>query len=1112
MSKTLGLDLGANSIGWAVVDTSTNELVNAGARVFPAGVNQYNTNKEEPKNATRRVARGLRRQYVRRRWRKIKLLEFLIEHGLTPFSNSDLDKWKKNRDQPEFEHIKSWFQLYPYELRSRGLSEKLSRYELGRALYHIIQRRGFLSNRKSEGDDADKEKSTLMTGSKETGATGILEAQRALNTYPTLGAYLNDLDTRKERIRNRYTERIMYVDEVKAILEAQKKYHEFIDEDFKGKLLGADTKKNMNGILFYQRALKSQKHTLGKCTFEPTKTRCPISSLDFEEFRVWQWVNSVEYLGQKLSQDDKEKAADFLLLAKQRKFSAIAKHLGHKIVDDRFNYKSDDTIVGGILHANFKKAFGTSVWEEMTYEKKHRFWHDVYAASDNDWLTNRLHEYNLKDADIKLILKTPIKRDYASLSRKAIRNILPFLRLGIPYHEAVLLGGVKNVFGEAWDTNPDQDTICDTILSFTASAQDGTLIKQIKRYLGEAYRLSDQLLEKLYHHSQLDHSSEKIEKLSEPQGIRNPIVKQSLYETKSLVNTLIDRYGKFDRISIELARDLKKSRDERSKITSENKKRADENERISRRLEQEGVPDTYDFRLRLKLFNELRDPKCCPYTGKQIHIGPSNGNSLSLFSGEVQIEHIIPYSRSLNNSFGNLTLCDANENRMKGNKTPFEYYSSLGKWEEVKDRAKDVLPYFKFKHFSRKDVEDEVPSRLLNDTRYLSREVHRYLKMICDDVTVVTGQLTAELRHLWGLNSLLDDSDVKNRDDHRHHAIDAIVVAVTNRSTINKMSRWNKFNKVEAERQVEPPWEDFRNQANFHINRILVSHKKVNRVVSERTVKIKKNGKEYRNLGRSARGTLHKEMVYGKRISPEDGIAAFHIRKGLESLNTVDYVKKVVDVKIREHMLSCLRQNGIDTNSNSSIPAGTFLLVDENGNRSSNINLVSHNGDVIPVFKTRVRENFKKPACLNESKNQFVDPQNNHHVAIYKDSDGNLFETIITFWDAVERRQLGIPVISKQDEKGRDLVTTLQANDMFLMGWIGDEDHIGDVSVTDLMPYLFRVQKLSKGDYSFRLHLAATLDKVTGTYYRITSFKAWRKLNPIKVWVTSDGRIEKFRH
>lgn len=1108
MSFTLGLDIGANSIGWAIIDKDQKTISGLGVRVFPAGVNQYNTTKEETKNQSRRAARGLRRQYARRRLRKVKLVEFLNRYALTPFTTTDLNEWKKSRDLPVKPHLTAWFEQNPYELRAKAIIAKLLPNELGRVFYHMVQRRGFLSNRKSGSSEED---GAIFEGKKETGTTGILETKAAISDFDTLGEYLNSLNPHENRIRNRYTERRMYVHEAKKILDRQSIYYDWINESFVSELLGSDTQKNMNGVLFWQRPLKSSRHLLGKCPFEKTKTRIPVASFDFEEFKVWSWVNTVNYLGEPLNQAQREVLAEILFSTKDKvSFSTLKRKLGYQRTDENFNYKDDDKISGAEFTAAFREALGTD-WATWTDHNKDMLWHDVISATDNEWLINRLsNRWALSEQQQELLLKLRFKSDYGSLSKKAIRNILPFLKMGFMYDRAVLFGGIKNVFGSEWDTLDDKDAIVDTVSGFRGSSLDGSVHEQVRSMLSSHYNKSDSDLRKLYHHSQIDDREVLLEQLPKPDPIKNPVVMQALFEVRKLVNSLIHRYGTFDSIHIELARDLGKSKDKRSEDRKFQKKNEEDNDKIAQRLRAMDLPDSYDFRLRLKLYEELKD-KVCPYSGKTIRLAKTTSSEgLGLFSGQVQIEHIIPYSRSLTNALGNLTLSDADVNRAKGNKTPLEFYSEQGAWEAVKLQARNILPYKKFLRFTQAELDEDPINRMLNDTRYMTRETHRYLKMICANVVPVNGALTSDVRHHWGLNTLLNVEDFKNRNDHRHHALDALVVALTNRSMVRAASEWNKYNRDSGTNTIPAPWPELRAQANYCLEQILVSHKKINRVLAVKESITKRNGVLHRNKGLAARGALHKETIFGKRQG-SDGSYAYHIRKPIGTVQTMRQLHKVVDPMVREAMIGVLRDKGLPTDIRVSIPKDAFSFMDVKGRLRTHVFLKDGDVGLRPVFKVRMREEMGNAALLIDGKGQFVNPQNNHHVALYQNLGGGLEEECITFWDVVERKKQGQPAILPTNSKGDPLVETLQMNDLFLVGWTGEAEQIGNVNPSELKPYLFRVQKLSSSDYWFRHHLASTLEDEEGLFLRFQSMRAWKQRNPVKVWLTVDGRIELFR-
>ncbi|MBD3725088.1 MAG: type II CRISPR RNA-guided endonuclease Cas9 [Flavobacteriaceae bacterium] len=623
----------------------------------------------------------------------------------------------------------------------------------------------------------------------------------------------------------------------------------------------------------------------------------------------------------------------------------------------------------------------------------------------------------------------------------------------------------------------------------------------------------DNQLRKLYHHSATIDATELLDKLpvgkeadKEIQAIRNPIVITALFELRKLVNELIDEHGKIDEIKVEMARDLKISKSQRNKIRREQKRLEKENDRVKARLLEEGQRITHDNILLYKLWEECK--RTCPYTGKPISV-------TQLFSGEVQIEHIHPWSRSLNDSFSNKTLCYADENRKKGDKTPFEFYGSdEANWSAIKERALKLFSdtkeypnaYQKFKRFVQVKFDDDFSSRQLNDTRYISKEAKNYLSRICKNVIVSPGQATSNLRHKWGMNNILNDENEKTREDHRHHAIDALVMACTKVSYVQELSKWNRYNRTYDLKNFPLPWETFRKDAEVAVDKILVSHKKVSNDITVRTHKCEKNGKTHANVGVAARGQLHKETVYGKRTF--NGEEAFHVRKSIESLTTEKQLDKVVDESIKLLIRKRIQELGGFVKGN--IPANTFFVVDEDGVKQPQIFLPNKNGAPVPVLKVRMKENIGGAEKLKDKINQWVNPRNNHHVLIYKDEKGNLKEDVVTFWTVVERKRTGqsayqLPI------GGKEIVTTLHINDMFLLGLNEDEINWENPDYEVLKEHLYRVQKLTSGDYFFRKHKSSTV--TDNDYKQIRGFgegkTGWFTFNPIKVKISFSGKIEK---
>jgi CRISPR-associated endonuclease Csn1 len=1123
MARILGLDLGTNSIGWAIVDDKLNKILGIGSRIFPMGVeNLGDGDNEMSKNASRTGARGVRRQFFRRRLRKKILLKALSENSMCPIIANDFEDWKKTKKFPT-EKLATWFALNPYELRQKALIEKLTLEEIGRIFYHLIQRRGFLSNSRKGG----KDDGAIFKGNAKEGKIGIDETLESIDGK-TLGSYLYEIYPKEnmpfqdglERIRNRYTTRKMYVDEFELIWNKQSQFHTNLNDDLKEVLGGRkqDGYKE-DGILFHQRPLRSQKHLVGNCSFEPTKTKCPISAIPVELYRIYQWVNTVEYNGKKISSDERAKLIEQLLSSDKIEFKKLRKTIGKESTEFKFNYKDDDKIVGTHTISNLsnKKFFG-SKWFEFSEKEQEDIWHVLYFFdSKSNVKEYALEKWGFTNEQAEAISKFNVKDGYSSLSRKAIGNILPFLQQGYTYDVAVVMGGIKNVFGNKWqndsaENNEKQFEIIDNIEAIIRSKISGGFIETIKELLHKEFGLTDKQLKKLYHHSATIDIKELLEKLpvgdaadKEIQAIRNPIVITALFELRKLVNELIDEHGKIDEIKVEMARDLKISKSQRNKIRRDQKRLERENDRVKLEVEKY-TRVTHDNILKFKLWEECK--QTCAYTGVQI---PMN----KLFTGEIQIEHIHPWSRSLNDSFNNKTLCWADENRKKGDKTPFEFYGNdESNWSGIKERALKLFSdtkeypnaYQKFKRFVQQKFDDDFSSRQLNDTRYISKEAKNYLMQVCNKVAVSPGQMTANLRQKWGLNTILNDENAKTREDHRHHAVDALVMACGKTSYLQELSKWNRYNRNYDLKDFPMPWDTFRFDAEKAVDKILISHKKINNTITVRTHKTEKNGVIHKNVGVAARGQLHKETVFGKRTFLGD--EAFHVRKAIDSLTTEKQLEKVVDETIRSLIMKRIQELGGFVKG--TIPMNTFFIVNENGVKQPQVFLPNKNGNPVPVLKVRMKENIGGAEQLKDDVNQWVNPRNNHHVLIYKDEKENLKEEVVTFWTVVERKRQGFPVYQLPND-GKEIVTTLHINDMFLLGLKEDEINWNNLDYDVLKEHLYRVQKLTSGDYFFRKHKSSTV--TDEDYKQIRGFgegkTGWFTFVPIKVKISVSGKIQK---
>lgn len=1124
MAKILGLDLGTNSIGWALIDDKLNKIIGMGSRIFPVGVDNLGDGEGElSKNASRTGARGTRRQFFRKKLRKKVLLKSLSENNMCPMSTKDFEDWKQTKQFPS-EKLSTWFAMNPYELRQKALNEKLSLEEIGRIFYHLIQRRGFLSNSRKGGTDDG----AIFKGNAKEGKIGIDDTLESIEGK-TLGSYLYEIYPKEnqpfqdglERIRNRYTTRKMYIDEFELIWEKQSEFHSVLNYDLKT-IFGGRKQDNYkeDGILFHQRPLRSQKHLVGNCSFEPTKTKCPISAIPVEMFRIWQWVNTVEYNGKKISQEEKAKLIEQLLSFDKIEFKKLRKAIGKESAEFKFNYKDDDKIVGTHTISNLsnKKFFGKK-WFEFSEKEQEDIWHVLYFFDSKSNLKEyAVENWSFTEEQAVAISKFNVKDGYASLSRKAIGNILPFLQQEYTYDVAVVMGGIKNTFGDKWqndtvENNQKQLDLIDNVEGIVRSKISGGFIDTIKDLLRKEFQFSDKQLKKLYHHSATIDVTALLEKLpvgaaadKEIQSIRNPIVITALFELRKLVNELIEEHGQLDEIKVEMARDLKISKSQRNKIRRDQKRLERENDRVKSEVEKY-TRVSHDNILKFKLWEECK--QTCPYTGVAIPVS-------KLFTGEVQIEHIHPWSRSLNDSFNNKTLCYADENRRKGDKTPFEFYGNDElDWIARKERALKLFSdtkeypnaYQKFKRFVQQKFDDDFSSRQLNDTRFISKEASSYLAQVCKKVNVSPGQMTANLRQKWGLNTVLNDENAKTREDHRHHAIDALVMACGKTSYLQELSKWNRYNRNYDLKDFPMPWETFRFDAEKAVDKILISHKRISNDITIRYTKVEKNGKTYMNKGVAARGQLHKETVFGKRNF--NGDEAFHVRKSIDSLTTEKQLEKVVDEIIRKLIHKRIQELGGFVKG--AIPANAFFIVDENGLKQPQIFLPNKNGSPVPILKIRMKENFSGAEKLKDNVNQWVNPRNNHHVLIYKDEKGNLKEEVVTFWTVVERKRIGDSVY-KLPIEGKEIVATLHINDMFLLGLNEDEINWKKPDYEILRESLYRVQKFTSGDYYFRMAKTSSIQNMEEKQ-QINSFgfgkNGWSTHNPIKVKISVSGKISK---
>lgn len=567
--------------------------------------------------------------------------------------------------------------------------------------------------------------------------------------------------------------------------------------------------------LFWQRPLRSQKGMLDKCTLESRKVRVSGSNRFitqgptvvsashpyYELYRVLQTLLNMRIRGQKLDLMMLQSMLNKLLTyGKNTKVSKLKNDLrltAELNFPDDFELPGCPTISGITKLLDKKKMCSrngeASSIDQLTIpfdlELYTRIWEKLFFYDDNHLLAQGLKKIEgavfVEDLEDKLT-KLHLSEDYGNLSLHALRNILPYLLRGEELYDAVLLGGIRNAVRDVALVDDHDDALRSWIHS-QGPLERGEMIDRIVALLQDPdgpFHLDTpelKLRQRLYHPSQGTAKHQLMDQLPPVENLRNPMVEQALWSMRRLVNYLLNNYRStirpdftFDEIHVELARDLKLSTQKRAEMRQRQKKAEADNDMARDYLRSQGLSTSRENLQKYKLYMEIAGRSMgvvtCPYTGKVIRglSAALDGNS------NFQIEHIVPRTVTYDDSFANKTLCDADFNRKKGNLTPWQFYQQdpspklwgADSWEEVEHRAFRLLPYRKAVRFVSKTVEDQLSGDQLVDTAYISRKAKEYLSYICpqDHIRLYPGRVTARLRQLWGLNSILSQGPTVTKD------------------------------------------------------------------------------------------------------------------------------------------------------------------------------------------------------------------------------------------------------------------------------------------------------------------------------------------------------------
>lgn len=1201
MSKhVLGLDLGVGSIGWCLIALDAQgdpaEILGMGSRVVPltnlGDDKAFSKGKAFTANQERTARRTMRRGFARYQLRRYRLRRELEKVGMLP-----------DAALIQLPLLELW------ELRERAATagRRLTLPELGRVLCHINQKRGYRHIKSDAaaivGDEGEKKKD-----SNSAYLAGIRANDEKLqDEHKTVGQYFAEQLRQNQsesptggisyRIKDQIFSRQRYIDEYDQIMAAQRvHYPDILTDEFIRML--------RDEVIFMQRPLKSCKHLVSLCEFEKQERVmrvqqddgkggrqlverrvkfgpkvAPKSSPLFQLCRIYEAVNNIRLTRpdgspRDITPEERAKIVAHLQSSASLSFAALKKLLKEKaLIADQLTSKSglkgNSTRVAlaaalqpypqyhHLLDMELEtRMMSVQLTDEETGEVTerevavvtdsyvrqplYRLWHILYSIEERDAMRRALiTQLGMKEEDLdgglldQLYRLDFVKPGYGNKSAKFICKLLPQLQQGLGYSEACTAVGYRH------SNSPTSEEIAER-----------TLLEKIP--------------------------------LLQRNELRQPLVEKILNQMINLVNALKAEYG-VDEVRVELARELKMSREERERMTRQNGQRKEANDKVAERIRQCGLYPTKPRIQKYMLWEEAG--KVCLYCGRSIE------EEQCLNGDDMEVEHIIPKSVLYDDSYGNKTCACHECNQTKGNRTALEYIRAEGREAEYMKRINDLLKEKKIsysKHQRLRWLKEDIPSdfleRQLRLTQYISRQAMAILQQGIRRVSASEGGVTARLRSLWGYGKILHtlnldryDSmgetervsregetteelrikDWSKRMDHRHHAIDALVVACTRQSYIQRLNRLSsefgredkKMEDQEAQEQQATETGRLSNLERWLTQRphfsvrtvsdkvaeILISYRPGQRVVTRgRNIYRKKmaDGREVSCVQRGVlvpRGELMEASLYGKIIS--QGRERIVKRYPLHDLKG-----EVVDPRLRE----LIAEYNQEITSKVKAKGAPLYLDAAEKQEVRSVRCYVDKPSVAKAIPIRFDECGRAIT--------FVKSGSNHHLAIYRTPKGELVESIVSFWDAVNRARYGLPLIIKYPRKAMEqviqredipesvlsllppadyeFVEVFQQNEMAVVG-LPEEELRRAVDMQDyrtLSEHLYCLKGISSKDYEFHYHLDTDDPDETDSskkkkkrvrntsgriprIYRIRGIGSLQKKNVHKVRVDLLGRI-----
>ena len=954
MAMVFGLVVRKTSIGFAVIEhdstARTGDILRLGVRVYPEARDRWGT----PKNQTRRLARMQRLKLRRRRERRRALQGLLHRAGLLP--EGDSSEWR------------AVMRADPYELRRRAFEgEALCPHEVGRAIYHLAQRRHYKPADINVVDDAEDREVTAARAA--TAAT--LERENK-----TLGAWLSERGPH-ERKRGEHATRGVVEDEFDRVW---------------ARLVPEASRAAVRDAIFFQRPVFWRSKALVKCSFVPGGRPCPKGSWLSAQRRMLEDLNRLTVVvGAPRPLDEGERRAILEKLGSRvsltwagvrRALAPVYRDRGEAGLEKtlRFNLEDAGTkrLLGNAVEAKLAEIFG-SAWAE--HPRRHGVRaavHEVIRGADyaevgaqrivvrsgDERRAGRAEaarrfvtEFGLaEDRAVKVeTLKLPT--GWEPYSTEALEAMLPHLQAGVRFDEIVS--------GPEWEAWREE------------------AFPERERANGEA--------------------AERLPSPADPEEnkrmlrLGNPNLGRARNELRKVVNNLIAVFGRPDCIRIELARELGYSNRMREEAAFR-RQRLEKRRAAGRKiLKEEGVADPTPEQVeKWILWEECRH--VCPYTGDAILFDALFG------TGDFEVEQIWPRSRSLHDGFWNKTLCRKDVAARKGGRTPFEMLGDDPEsWAAVESRLASIeaedgrwgMYPAKVSRFLAQFLGEERGRGQVRDTGYVARETKAYLGQLwpwegvgergC--VEVVSERVMRRLRPLWALDEVLGETGGSSGGSHLGRAVEAVAVACCHEGMSRALVEYWREVERGGEGHLAAPWDEMRADVETALAGVVVSHR----------------------VSRKVSGPLHKETTQGDTGLEETRRGAtyrtFVTRKRVEALRAKELQDEIQDVQVRKIVQTWVKQRG-------GSPAKAVPPYPMRGERGPEIR------------KVRLHKE-RQLGVMGKASTGFAELANNHHMAIYVGPGGQVRYEVVSLLEASRRLAKREPLVRRAREDGEEFVMSL---------------------------------------------------------------------------------------